>query len=146
MKVILLRDIAKLGKRGEIKEVATVYAINVLLKKQEAIEATPGEIAKWKQKEETQKHKKETATSAFLELINKLRSGKVTIEGKKADAKGQLFARVQEGEIADAIYKTSNMSVNPKQILLENPIKSLGLHEIFLKQGTQKEKVIVEIK
>jgi large subunit ribosomal protein L9 len=146
MKVILLRDIAKLGKRGEIKEVATVYAINVLLKKQEAIEATPGEIAKWKQKEEAQKQHKETAASTFLQLLDKLRSGKVTIEGKKADAKGQLFARVQEGEIADAIYTTSNMSIDPKQIILENPIKSLGLHEIFLKQGTQIEKIIIEVK
>ncbi|MDB5260355.1 MAG: ribosomal protein [Candidatus Nomurabacteria bacterium] len=146
MKVILLRDIAKLGKRGEVKEVANVYAINVLIKKGEATEATSAELAKWKQKEDSQKQKKENATHTFAELIQKLRNEKVIITGKKADAKGQLFASIKESDIADAIYKVSSLSIDPKQIILQGNIKSVGPHEVELKQGIQREKIIIEVK
>ena len=71
MKVILLRDIARLGQRGEIKEVAEGYAINVLIKKGDALMATPAELAKWKQKEEAKIHKKELAINTFTQLVTR---------------------------------------------------------------------------
>jgi large subunit ribosomal protein L9 len=146
MKVILLKDIAKLGKRGEVKEVADGYALNVLVKKELALMATPNELIKWKQKEESQKHKKELAVNTFVQLIDKLRHDKIVITGKKHDEKGQLFAQIKEIDIADAIYKITNFSLDPKQIIIDTHIKSLGIHEIQIKQGTQKEKIKIEVK
>ena len=72
MKVILLRDIAKLGRRGEVKEVADGYAINVLIKKEMVIQATPNELMKWKQKADSQIHKKELAADTFVQFIDKI--------------------------------------------------------------------------
>ncbi len=146
MKVILKRDITKLGQRGSIAEVSDGYAINVLIKKGDAIQATPAELQKWKQKEDAKNYKKELATNTFAQLVDNLRREKIVITGKKADAKGQLFAQIKDVDIADAIYTTTKMSIDPKQIMLPTHIKSLGRYDVELKQGTQKEKISVEVK
>jgi large subunit ribosomal protein L9 len=146
MKVILLKDTAKLGKRGEVKEVADGYAINVLIKKGDALMATPSELSKWKAKEESKLHKKALATNTFVQLVDKLDKEPIIITGKKADAKGQLFAQVKEVDIADAIFVSTQFSVDPKQIIIGTHIKSLGKHQVELKQGDQKAKISVEVK
>lgn len=146
MKVILLKDTAKLGKRGEVKEVADGYAINVLIRKGEALMATPAELSKWNAKEASKMHKKELATNTFVQLVDKLDRDPVVITGKKADAKGQLFAQVKEVDIADAIFVSTQFSVDPKQIIIGASIKSLGKHQVELKQGDQKAKLTVEVK
>lgn len=145
MKVILQRDITKLGQRGSIAEVADGYAINVLIKKGDAIQATPAELQKWKQKEDSKKHKKELETNTFAQLVDNLRREKIVIGGKKADTKGQLFAQVKESDIADAIYQATKMSIDPKQVIIPSHIKALGIYEVELKQGAQKEKIKVEV-
>ena len=146
MKVILLKDIAKLGKRGEIKEVADGFAINVLIRKGDALQATPSEMSKWKAKEDAKKHKKELESNLFAQLSDKLKESIVTISGKKADQKGQLFAQVKEVDIADAIFATTNLSIDPRQIIIKAPIKSQGLHEFTLKQGDKKESLSLVVK
>lgn len=145
MKVILLKDMAKLGKRGEVKEVADGYAINVLIKKEQAIQATPGELARWKAKEDSTKHKKELATNTFVQLIDKIRNEKIMITGKKHDEKGQLFAQIKEADIMDAIFALTAFSIDPKQIIIATPIKSIGTHTVELKQGVQKERIAIEV-
>lgn len=141
MKVILLKDIAKLGKRGEVKDVAEGYAMNVLIKKGDALQATPGELAKWKAKEDAKTHKKELATSIFAVLVDTLRRTTLTIANKKHDGKGQLFASVKEADIADAIFTITHLSVDPKQIHISTPIKSIGKHFFEIKQGEKKETI-----
>ena len=146
MKIILLRDMAKLGKRGEVKEVADGYAMNVLIKKGDALQATPSELMKWKAKEASQQHKKELASSQFAVLVDTLRKNPIIITGKKADTKGQLFASIKDVDIVDAIFEATKTSVDPKQIIIQTPIKSLGKHTIELKQGAQKETISIEVK
>lgn len=145
MKVILLKDTAKLGKRGEVKDVAETYALHVLIPKGLAIQATQAELTKWKQKEDQAKYKKEIASNTFLQLARTLQADKLIIRGKKADTKGQLFASIKEGDIADSIFETTKLSIDPKQIILVHPIKSIGNHSFIIKQGAQQEKAEVEI-
>jgi large subunit ribosomal protein L9 len=146
MKVILLKDIAKLGKRGDVKEVADGYAINVLMRKGDALQATPSELAKWKAKEDAKNHKKEIATSTFAMLVDALRHTSLAISNKKHDVKGQLFAQVKENDIADAIFSAVKLSIDPKQIIIGTPIKSIGTHSFDIKQGDKKEKLTIEVK
>lgn len=143
MKVILLQDIAKLGKRGTITEVADGYAVNVLIKKGQALHATHAEVAKWKQAEEAKKYKKEIITNTFLQLLERLGKEKIIITGKKSDGKGQLFAQVKESDIVDAIYTATKFSIDPKQITIPVQIKSVGAHSIVLKQGEQKKTITI---
>lgn len=146
MKVILLKDIAKLGKRGEVKEVADGFAINVLMRRGDALQATPSELSKWKAKEESKKHKQELVSNLFVQLSDALHKMELTISGKKSDQKGQLFAQIKEVDIADAIFQATKLSVDPKQISLSSPIKSLGSHMFILKQGERKESLSVTVK
>lgn len=145
MKVILLKDTAKLGKRGEVKEVADGYAINVLIKKGSALMATPSELSKWKAQEESKQHKKEVATNTFVQLVDTLTRESVVITGKKADTKGQLFAQVKDVDIADAIFTATQFSIDPKQIIIKNSIKSLGKHQVELTSSGQKRTITVEV-
>ncbi len=146
MKIILLKDTAKLGKRGEVKEVADGYAINVLIKKGNALQATPGELAKWKAKEDSKTHKQELVSNLFVQLSDTLHKSALVITGKKCDAKGQLFAQIKDIDIADAIFTVTKLSVDPKQIVLLVPIKSVGKHSFTLKQGTKTETFSIEVK
>jgi large subunit ribosomal protein L9 len=145
MKVILLRDITKLGKRGDVKEVADGYATNVLIKKGEALRATPEELSKWKSKEQALKHRKEMETNVFVQAIDALGKAKINIVGKKRDEKGQLFAQVKEVDIVDAIFNAIKLSVDPKQIIISSPIKTLGKYVVTLKQGERKESFSIEV-
>lgn len=135
----------KLGKRGEVKEVAEGYAINVLIKKGDAVQATPSELAKWKAKEDSVKHKKDIATSTFAALVDSIKKTPIVITGKKSDAKGQLFASIKDTDIADAIFTRHSTSIDPKQISIDTPIKSLGKYVVQIKQGAQKENISVEV-
>jgi large subunit ribosomal protein L9 len=146
MKVILLKDTAKLGRRGEVKEVADGYAINVLIKKGDALMATPSELSKWKAREDSKNHKKELQTSTFAVLVEALRKSPVIIMGKKHDGKGQLFAQIKDTDIADAVFSSTKLSVDPKQIIIAFPIKSIGIHPFTLKQGEKKETLDMEVK
>ena len=130
-----------MGKRGEVKEVADGYAINVLIKKGDALMATPSELAKWKSKEDAKSHKKELQVSAFAGLVDALRHTSLIIGNKKHDSKGQLFASVKDTDIVDAIFSSIKISIDPKQIIIITPIKSIGKHSFELKQGDKKEKI-----
>lgn len=145
MKVILLKDIAKLGRRGEVKEVADAYAINVLMRKGDAIQATSGELAKWKAKEDAKERKKETNLNTFFALVDALRKTEVIIKDKKRDDKGQLFAHIRETDVADAIFAAVKLSVNPKQLTLPKVIKSIGSFEAEVKEGEKKEVFLVKV-
>lgn len=144
MKVILLLDIAKLGKRGEVKEVADGYAINVLIAQKKAILATPSELAKWKQADDKKKREKDKSEQAFYDLIEALKQAKVEIFIKKHD-NGHLFAAIPVSDIVDAIFEATKVSVNGSQIELKTPLKMLGEHIISIKQGEKKADVRIHV-
>ncbi len=144
MKVILLRDIAKLGKRGEIKEVADGYAINVLVRKGDAVMATSQEVAKLKQGEEKKAREKAGAEKAFYELGDALEKNKISITVKKHD-NGHLFAAIPASDVADAIFAATKISINPAQLEIKVPIKALGKHTLMLKQGDKSLPFEVEV-
>jgi large subunit ribosomal protein L9 len=146
MKVILLKDISKLGKRGEVKDVSDAYGINVLIKKGDALLATSSELSKWNMKENAKEHKKALATSLFARAINMLQKEHLIITGKKYDNKGQLFAAIREGDITDAIFEAIAISIDPKQITISTPIKSIGIHLYNLSEGKDTKSLKIEIK
>jgi large subunit ribosomal protein L9 len=145
MKVILLQDISKIGKRGEVKEVANGYAINVLIAKGQALQATDSELAKWKAKADSVKHKKDLAVNAFLRLTDELKKHTLIIADKKHDTKGQLFAAVKESDIADAIFAITKISIDPKQVHIATVIKTVSKHSFMLKQGADEALFVLEV-
>ncbi len=111
MKVILLKDVAKVGKQGEIKEVSDGLANNMLLRKGLAIIAT--EEARNKLAKESKEK-----TAAKNKAIRKAQLEKDELERRiftvkvKTGAKGQVFSGVHEKDIAVAIYQKTKIEVD----------------------------------
>jgi large subunit ribosomal protein L9 len=145
MKVILLKDVARVGQRGTVVDVAQSYGTNVLIAKGLGALATPGMLAKLAQEEAQKAHKKALESSTFLKLIEAIEKTPIVINDKK-HKDGSLFAQISEEDIADAIYKAVKQSVNPKQIHIKNPIKKHGTHMITLSQGETKKEIQIEVR
>jgi large subunit ribosomal protein L9 len=131
MKVLLLKDVYKLGRAGEIKKVADGYGRNYLLPQGLAALATPGML---KQADRI----REKATEERARLNQELSSVAEVLEGLelifpvKAGEMGRLYGSVTTAMIADAIKDTSELVVDRRQIDSQ-PIKSIGVHEVDIR-------------
>lgn len=129
MKVILLQDVKPHGKKGEIVEVSDSYAKNVLIRKKQALEATPKNLNDLKlQNRHNEKVAKENLAEAQA-MAKQMEEW--TVETKvKAGVEGKVFGSVSSKEIATAIRNQYDQNVDKKKIILDEPIKSLGTHEV----------------
>ncbi|MDD5569179.1 MAG: 50S ribosomal protein L9 [Candidatus Pacebacteria bacterium] len=147
MKVILLKNVAKIGDKNEVKEVSSGYARNFLFPKKLAIPATEENLLKW---EEEQKNAEQKAEQDLLEMekvASRLDGMEVVVE-VKAGSEGQLFESVSKQKIAEKL-KENGFAVEKNQIVLEEPIKELGEFpvKLELKHNLEAEiKVIVSEK
>jgi len=132
VKVILLKDVPKVGQRSDIKEVKDGFALNFLIPKKMAILATPQSIKKI----EGLRVKEEAVNKVNLEALGKKVRDIKQIEIKeKANEKGYLFAGVGKEEIS------RHSGIPAKNILLEHPIKEVGEYTIEIQVGEKKTKV-----
>jgi large subunit ribosomal protein L9 len=142
MKVILLQDVKALGKKGEIVEVSEGYARNMLLKKGLGQEATGKNMNDLKlQKANAEKIAKETLEAA--QALGKEMEGKAIKVAVKSGEGGRVFGSVSTKEIAEEIKKQLGYDIDKKKIVLDGPIKSLGVTNVAIKLHT---KVTTEIK
>ncbi len=128
MKVLLLKDVYKLGRAGDVKKVADGYGRNYLLPQGLAALATAGML---KQADRI----REKATEERARLNQELSSVAEVLEGLelifpvKAGEMGRLYGSVTTSMIADAIQEKSELTVDRHQIDSQ-PIKSIGVHEV----------------
>jgi len=130
MKVILLKDAPRIGKRGDIKNVSDGYARNFLFPGGFAEQATNSAIKKVEQENEIKKIKKEKSHKVFYALKESLTERGVVIN-KKADEAGKLYAGVQKKEIIEALRELKfpvPENLDDKMIELSEHIKTLGEH------------------
>jgi len=145
MKVILLQDVPKVGKKYDIKKLNDGYALNFLFPKKWAILATPKTIA------EVERHKKEIVIEKEVQedLLNRnleeMRGKTVTI-ATKADEKGHLFSIIHEQMLVEALDKECHVQISEKFIVLPKKIKEIGEFEIpiHIKDKKSSFKLIVE--
>ncbi|MCD5396160.1 MAG: 50S ribosomal protein L9 [Candidatus Pacebacteria bacterium] len=145
MKIILLKDVEKLGKKYEIKEVADGYARNFLIPRGLAKPATE-KLIEWA---ERQKELEEKKAEQELKRIQKLAS---QLDGQeieflvKVGKRGELFEGIGQAKIAKKI-KEMGFDIKKSQIALEKPIKELGEFpvKINLDQGLEAEIRVVVV-
>ncbi|MBU0566568.1 50S ribosomal protein L9 [bacterium] len=133
MKVILTDDLENLGKRGEVKEVATGYGRNFLIPKGMAYPATAANLKKLEKEqlfEATATEKKIKGTKETAGRIEKLT---LTI-ARQAGEEDKLFGSVTSSDLAD-LLKEEGIQVDKKKIILEKPIKALGEYQVPIKLG-----------
>ncbi|MFH1366705.1 MAG: 50S ribosomal protein L9 [Patescibacteria group bacterium] len=125
MKVILLKNIDKIGDQGEIKEVSSGFARNFLLAKGWAEKATPEKIDLAKARAKKQDVRKEHRDKKQSEVIRKLKE-KPLVFLKKANEAGHLFAGLHENEILDKIKQETGVSLKKENIKISESLKKLG--------------------
>ena len=132
MKVVLLENIKKLGKKDEIVEVSDGYARNVLIAKNQALPATNENLNNLKLKNKNEEKKEEN----LRRIAN---NNKETIEktsfvvGIKAGANGKTFGSVTSKEIVDSIKEAVDIEIDKKDVVLDEPIKNVGKYDIKIK-------------
>ncbi len=133
MKVLLIKDVKSLGKKGEIKEVKDGYGQNFLIAKGMAKLATPDVVASWKaEQERMEKELKET-----LERLEKekreIEAKKIVITKKLAPA--GIQGSVGKDDIAKAISEQLNIKIDKKIVELKKALKTVGEHKVDIKLG-----------
>lgn len=128
MQVILLQRIGRLGQMGDVVTVKDGYARNFLLPQNKALRATKDNLAHFEtqraQLEVNNLEQKKEAESVATKL-----EGKVFTAIRSAGDTGQLYGSVSTRDISDAIT-AGGFTLDRRQVVLERPIKTLGLHEI----------------
>ena len=132
MKIVLLENVKKLGKKDEVIEVSDGYARNVLIPKKLGLPATAENLNNVRLKNKNEEKKEEN-------LRNIAEKNKADIEKEKfvvsikTGANGKTFGSVTSKEIADVIKENSNVEVDRKDILLDESIKNVGNYEVKVK-------------
>ena len=124
MQVILLKDVEKLGLRGEVVDVARGYARNYLLPRKLAENATPARVAEL-QKVDAQRAKHEARSAEQAQEIAELLGKPVLRFEVKAGPTGSLFGSVTPSDIADEIWRTRKVRVDRRKIAID-PLKRIG--------------------
>lgn len=129
MKIILLKDVKGLGVAGDLVTAKLGHARNYLLPKGDAIEATPGNLKRWKEDQENLAEKKENEYNDALKLKEKIEEATVVLKGKSGQG-GRLFGSITSKDIADALKAQYKIDIDRRKMELKDNIKSLGITEV----------------
>jgi large subunit ribosomal protein L9 len=131
MRVILKQDVDKVGRKGDVVNVAAGFGRNFLIPNKKAIEVTPSNLKMIEIERAALKKKVEQERVSFQGLIEKL--NQVTISfARRAGEKDVIFGSVSSGDIRDELVKLG-FDVDKKKILLDEPIKRLGSFTVPVK-------------
>ena len=144
MKVILLQDVKKIGKKGEVINASDGYARNFLFPKKLAEEATDSNLHILNNKKENERKQKLAEIEAAQKLASELK-GKVIKVTSKAGEGGKLFGAITSKDVAGLIKDQYKVEVDKKKIVMDT-IKVAGGYEIEVKlypEVSTKMKVII---
>lgn len=144
MKVILLKDVAKLGKKYDTKTVSDGYAINLLIPQGLAVAATRDAVKRYETLKAATEGERKIQEELLVRNIEGLKDMTITIVGKAND-KGHLFAGLHKEAIAEEIQKQTRLQIDPSFIQLEHPLKEIGEHVIEIKGGGKSVKLNVVV-
>ncbi len=128
MKVILLDDVAKVGRRGEVRDVSDGYARNFLIPKKLALSATAGNLKNLdhiKQQQDAKASRIKTDADSLRARIEAL----AFEDRRQASEEGKLFGSVTSQDVAEFLDR-HGIKIERRRIMLEEPIKSLGEHTV----------------
>ena len=129
MKVILTQDVATVGHKGDVVEVAAGYARNYLMPKSLAMKATTGALRDAGAIRAARLASEQKVRDTANDMAQALSGTTVVVAARAAD-EGKLFGSIGARDVAEAIAKYTGVTVPVEQIRLAGPIKEIGLHEI----------------
>ena len=128
MKVILLKDLRRLGKEGEVAEVKDGYARNYLLPQGFALMATPRNFKRLQEVKKTRSKMEEKKRQSFLKVKEQIEKVSLTIpvEAKEND---ELYGAISQAQILK-LLKTEGVDLEKDKLILEEPIEKLGVYSL----------------
>ncbi|MCA1692941.1 MAG: 50S ribosomal protein L9 [Actinobacteria bacterium] len=138
MKIILRADVDKLGRKGDVLEVANGYGRNYLVPKGLAMKATDGAIAQAASMRRARDLKEAKDREGAQEVARRLTPVVIKISAR-AGPEGRLFGSVTTADLADAVAAQAGVTLDRRKIHLDEPIKSVGTHEVAVRLHTDVE-------
>ncbi len=145
MKVVLRTDIDKVGKRGDIVEVADGYGRNYLLPKGHALRATDGVTAQATAMRRSRDLRDAKDRESAQQIARTLVPMVIRIPARSG-AGGRLFGSITSADVVEAVSQQARVTLDRRRLHLDEPIKSLGIHEVPVKLHADVEfRVTVEV-
>ena len=129
MQLILLENISKLGKIGDLVSVKNGYARNFLLKKNKALRANKENIELVNKNKSELTKKNTEIKNKFIEKSNKIKNKKIKVY-KAIKENGDLYASIKPKEISKIIFDELKTEIGPSEITIKKEINKIGLFEI----------------
>lgn len=129
MKVVLLQDVKKMGKKGDVVEVSDGYGRNVLIRKGLGVEGTKANLNTAAQRQESKVFKDQVAVDEAVIMAAQLKKVKVVIKVQCGED-GRIFGSVTGKDISEALEKQYKFKLEKKNIRLKSPIKTLGEYDV----------------
>lgn len=132
MKVIFLKDVKNVGKKGDIKNVADGYANNFLLKNNLAVEADQAAMSKLAGQQKKQEQELEQELNEAKELKEKLEALTVELTAKSGEG-GRLFGSITTKQVAKELEKKHGYKIDKRKMELDDAIRALGYTNVPVK-------------
>ena len=145
MRVVLLQEVPRLGKAGEVKDVASGYARNFLLPRGLAEFATPAAMKRVEEIREAEEKRQALLEGEMVSLSQTVEGVEITLKAK-VGAQERLYGAVTSGDIAEELKRVTGQDIDKRKIELEEPIRQLGEYEVLVRLSTEiapKIKVVV---
>ena len=145
MRVILREDVPKLGTKGDVVDVKPGFARNYLVPRGLALVATDGAIRQAESMKRAREASYVRARADAETVARQLIATRIRMKAQAGEG-GRLFGSITTTDIAEAIKTQTGLDVDRRRIMLEEPIKSTGLHEVLMRPHTEVEfRVSVEV-
>lgn len=129
MRVILQREVERLGAPGDVVEVADGYARNFLLPRGLAVRATKGAVGHAESLRRAHGERMARARAEAEALAQRLTASPLRVRGRAGEG-GRLFGSITAQDLAEEMKRAWDLTVDRRQIHLEEPIRSIGVHEV----------------
>ncbi|MDP8953066.1 MAG: 50S ribosomal protein L9 [Actinomycetota bacterium] len=129
MQVILKQDVEKIGQRGDVVDVSRGYVRNFLVPRDLAEVATPGRLEEVRREMAEAEERSRRMAERAGEIAETLNKSVITIEARTGEDE-RLFGSVTAANIVSAIEKVRGVRIDRRRVRLEEPIKSLGTHQV----------------
>jgi large subunit ribosomal protein L9 len=142
MKVIILKDTANVGQRGQLKEISDGYALNYLIPHGLAEQATAEKVKAWEARMKSEAQSMSEKDGRQKAEIAKLEGIKLSVKASANDS-GHLYKQLSGKIVAEALKKDIGIDVDEKSIVIKNPIKTIGEASVEVHLGKYKAAVSI---
>lgn len=144
MKVVLLNDVKKVGRKGDVAEVANGYGLNFLIPQGLAVPATEQHLAKVNELKAQQQAEAAAYESTLKTIITNLEEKELSL-AVKANEKGGLYETLSEKEVAAYLTEAAGVEVTENEVALLTPVKETGSHTVTIGNDITRKEFTLEV-